>query len=138
MIPAVFSSKWFWVVAGAVAGIVVAISLIQSFGNARYNEGKLEERAKWEQVLADAREAQTEAQRQIDGLSADLRRASAERDQIRARMLSQVQEVITNAPDAASQYSAYVDFRQRLRTPTADRLARARANFLPAGSGDGQ
>lgn len=138
MIPAFFLNKWTWVIGGAVAGVVVALGLLDAFGDARYNEGKLEERAKWEQVLADAEAAQQEAQAQIDSLNRDLNRAAAARDLARNQLLQTVREDLQNAPDVAAQHVVYVNFRRELRASTADRLARVGADFLSSLPSDDQ
>jgi len=138
MIPALFASKWTWIIGGAIVGAVVGLGLVDSFGDSRYREGLKDEKARWEQVLQDAQEAQAEAQAQINALTRDLALASAERDRARAQALSQVREELSNAPTIDAQYDVYVNFRRELRAPTASRLDRARADFLSSLPGDGE
>lgn len=134
MIPvwliALAKNKWTWVVVGAVAVITTATIAIHNFGVERYNQGVAAERQAWNTIMAEAVEEQSRLRREFD---ADRAKWEAESSTLRNRLnqsLTQVREQIANAETVEDVYAAYRAHNDSVRADAADRLARARADYL--------
>lgn len=134
MIPvwliALAKNKWTWVVVGAVAVITTATIAIHNFGVERYNQGVAAERQAWNTIMTEAVKEQSRLRREFD---ADRARWEAESSTLRNRLnqsLTQVREQIANAETVEDVYAAYRAHNDSVRADAANRLARARADYL--------
>lgn len=134
MIPfwliALAKNKWTWVVVGVVAVISVAALAIYNFGVRRYNEGVTAERQAWNTIITEAVDERSRLRREFD---AERARFEAESSTLRNRLnqsLAQTREQIANAETVEAIYSAYRAHDDSVRHESAERLARARADYL--------
>lgn len=141
MIPlwliALAKNKWTWVVVGTVSAMAVVGVTVHNFGVKRYNEGVAAERQAWNVIIAEAVEEQSRLRREFDAERATWEAESAALRNNLNQSLTQVREQIANAETVETVYSAYVAHDRSVRNDAAERLSRARANYLSSlGSGN--
>lgn len=130
MIPVWLLDKRLWVALAVVATVAIGVSTVMLYGNARYNAGVAVERSVWEAKLRTAVQEAREQEQQLAIENQRLAAEAHERDLARVRMSARVVTEIENAPDFETRYSAYLAHRDSLRDARAERLDRARADYV--------
>lgn len=125
-----FRAQWLWALVGLGVFTTVIWLAIVTYGNNRYNSGVKAENARWELVIAEAEQRADEAERLLREDEERRRRQNAEIVRLRMELRTEVEQEIANASDAQSRHVAYIEYRERLRQPSAERYADARADYL--------
>lgn len=119
-----------WRLIGCVAVAALVLGILYFYGESRYAEGAAVERGEWQQKYLDAQERARHAEHDL-AMDRLTREQEAERLRVsREANLARVRQEIANAPDLETQYAAYLAHRDSLRAQSAERLARARADYL--------
>lgn len=130
IIPSWLLKKEILIAAGVAALVATIVGGVIVYGDMKYDAGYKDR----QNIELKLREAAVNAAREEERrLAADRERRLAEahaRDLQRAQDLVQVETEIENAPDFETRYSAYISHRNSLRDARAERLARARADYL--------
>lgn len=119
-----------WRLIGCVAVAALVLGILYFYGESRYAEGAADERALWQEQYMAAQNRARSAERAL-ALDRIDRQQEAERLRVsREANLARVRQEIANAPDMEAQYAAYLAHRDGLRAQSAERLARARTDYL--------
>jgi len=124
------SDKRVWLAVGIFVLLAGMYALVIMYGDARYKEGRTEERAVWFEVVQKAQQRTLAAEQELVAVRNERDIARSERDRLRSRVVTQAQTEIANAIDTESRIAAYRELRSSLRDTTAANHARARADYL--------